>query len=195
VYVRDTELGVTTLVSVGISGRVPDGGSYDPAISSDGRYVVFASAAANLVAGDRNRTTDVFVRDLRDGTTSAVSGSARGATGNGPSGSPAISSDGRFVVFQSDASDLICARRCSREAEDINLLPDVFLFERISKRMTWISSLAAGGWAEESGGAQVDAAGDVVVFSSRHPVDEQDVDNDFDLFVRVPEGQGPTQGL
>jgi hypothetical protein len=51
--------------------------------------------------------------------------------------------------------------------------------------MTWISAGSAHGWAEESGAPQMDATGDVVAFTSRHPIDERDVANDFDLFVRV----------
>ena len=52
--------------------------------------------------------------------------------------------------------------------------------------MTWISADAAGGWAEESGAPQLDGAGGIVAFTSRHPIDERDVRNDFDLFLRVP---------
>lgn len=97
-----------------------------------------------------------------------------------------MSADGRFIGFQSIASDLICARRCPAEADDINLLPDVFLYDRASNQMTWISATAAGGWAEESGAPQMDATGAVVTFSSRHPIDAADRGNDFDLFVRAP---------
>jgi Tol biopolymer transport system component len=187
VYVRDTEAGITTRVSVPTNSTGPSGPSDHPAISRDGRYVAFVSEATTFVRRDRNRSADVFIRDLRNLSITLVSRRAGGGTANGASGSPAISADGRFVAFQSDASDLVCARRCAASADDVNLLPDVFLFDRITDRMQWISATEAGGWAEESGGAQVDETGAVVTFSSRHPIDERDIRNDFDLFVRVPE--------
>jgi Tol biopolymer transport system component len=184
VYVRDLRLGVTERVSVCPDGMLPDGGSSDPAISRDGRYVAFASEATNLVPGDRNRSADVFLRDLRTHSSVLISRSASGGAANGRSGNPAVSADGRFVAFQSQASDLICARRCPAAVEDINLLSDVFLFDRVNGAMIRISA-GPDGWAEESAAPQVDAAGDVIAFISRHPIDERDINNDFDLFIRV----------
>jgi Tol biopolymer transport system component len=186
VYVRDTELGTTTRVSTGPGLTRLDGASYDPSISQDGRYVAFVSQATNLARGDRNRSADVFLRDLQSRTTTVVSRRADGGTANGPSGNPAISAEGRFIAFQSEASDLVCTRHCSAALEDVNLLSDIFLFDRVADRMTWISALPSGGWAEENSGPGVDATGTIVTFTSRHPIDEQDVRNDFDLFVRVP---------
>ncbi len=194
VYVRDTELGTTTRVSTGPGATPLDGASYDPAISPDGRYVAFVSQATNLARGDRNRSADVFLRDLQTQTTTVVSRRADGGTANGPSGTPAISAEGRFIAFQSEASDLVCARRCPATLEDVNLLSDVFLYDRVADRITWISALPSGGWAEASSGPAVDATGTIVTFASRHPIDEQDVRNDFDLFVRVPANSQTTEG-
>ena len=185
VYVRDTQLGVTERVSVCTGGTPPDAGSGDPAISPDGHYVAFASGATNLVPGDRNRSADIFLRDLRTRSTTLISRGAGGGAANGPSGNPVVSSDARFVAFQSQASDLICARRCLPAAEDINLLTDVFLFDRIKGLMTWISAGPEGGWPEESTAPQFNSGGSIIAFTSRHPIDERDVTNDFDLFVRV----------
>jgi TolB protein len=184
--VRDTELGSTILVSAGPGLTLADGASYDAAISRDGRYVAFSSQATNLTRGDRNRLADVFLRDLQTQTTTLVSRRADGGTANGPSGTPAISADGRFIAFQSEASDLVCVRRCPAILDDVNLLSDVFLFDRVADRMTLISTLPSGGWAEESAEPQIDATGGIVTFASRHPIDGQDVRNDFDLFIRVP---------
>jgi Tol biopolymer transport system component len=185
IYVRDRQLGTTRRVSAGSSGPL-DGASYDSAISRDGRFIAFVSEATNLTRGDRNRSPDVFVKDMHDGSITLVSRAARGATGNGPSTSPAISADGRIIAFQSEASDLICARRCDAPLEDVNLLADIFRFDRVAERMDWISALPSGAWAEESEAPQLDATGEVVVFTSRHPIDAGDVRNDFDLFVRAP---------
>jgi Tol biopolymer transport system component len=184
VYVRDVHLNVTRLVSVGSRSRPADGPSWSPAISADGRYVVFVSTATNLAPDDRNGSSDVFLADLLTGAIELVSRSARNGTANGPSAAPAISSNGRFVALQSEASDLVCAQRCPAEAEDINLLPDVFVLDRHTRVMVRVSADVRSGWMEASAGPSIDAAGTVVAFSSRRPIDAADQKNDFDLFVR-----------
>ncbi len=108
VFVRDLVGGTNILVSVNTNGNASgDDISFDPAISGDGRYVVFTSSADNLVAGDTNQAQDVFVRDLQAGTTALVSVSTDGVhPGNRDSFSPTISADGRYVLFHSKASNL-----------------------------------------------------------------------------------------
>jgi Tol biopolymer transport system component len=182
VYLRDLRSRVTTRVDR--AGVRPDGASMTPAISRDGRFVAFASLASNLVAGDRNRSPDVFLFDRDAATITLVSRSGAGRPANGSSGHPAISADGRFVAFQSDASDLSCGSRCA-DGRDINLLPDVFLFDRTTRTVTHLSVSAGAPWMEESSAPALDAAGEIVAFSSKHPIDGGDVANDFDLFVRV----------
>ncbi|NLF73514.1 MAG: cadherin-like domain-containing protein, partial [Candidatus Anammoximicrobium sp.] len=99
------------LVDVTPDGQSSGNGyAVTPSLSADGRYVAFASTASNLVAGvtDSNETTDVFVRDMVAGVTRLVSVSTAGnAAANGDSESPLISGDGRFVVFRSNATDLV----------------------------------------------------------------------------------------
>jgi TolB protein len=184
IYVRDTRANVTRLVSRGAAGRPTDGSSWAPVISGDGRYVAFVSAATNLADGDRNGADDVFISDLHSGATEIVSRSRNNGTGNGPSGGPAISSDGRFIAFHSEASDLVCAQRCATEHEDVNLLADVFLLDRQTGVIARVSADTARGWMECSSGAALDGGGTIVAFSSRHPVDPSDQRYDFDLFVR-----------
>jgi Tol biopolymer transport system component len=107
IFVRDLELGTNLLVSVGTNGVGADGISTEPAISADGRFVAFTSSADNLVAGDTNKSQDVFVRDLQTGTTTLVSVNTSGAgSGNKASYSPVISTAGRFVLFRSQANNL-----------------------------------------------------------------------------------------
>src|SRR5882672_3921736 len=107
VFVHDGQTGETTRVSVDSSGAEANGDSFAPAISADGRFVTFSSAASNLVAGDANGANDVFVRDRQAGTTTRVSVAPAGAEANDGSYSPSISSDGRYVAFLSDASHLV----------------------------------------------------------------------------------------
>jgi Tol biopolymer transport system component len=183
VYVHDARL--TRTKHLGSSRQAPNGGSVNAVISGDGRYVAFVSYATNLAPSDRNRSVDVFLYEMNTGSITLVSRSTSGRTANGASGNPSISADGRFVAFQSEASDMVCARACESAAEDINLLPDVFLFDRMTHTVRGISGGSDGPWMEESGAPALDAIGDVIAFTSRHPIDARDLRNDFDLFVRV----------
>jgi len=184
VYVRDLHLDVTARVAP--AGSDPNGSSMTPVISADGGWVAFVSEATNLVSGDRNRSPDVFLYERATGAITLVSRSVTGRPANGASVNPALSADGRFVAFQSDASDLTCAARCLADVEDINLLPDVFVLDRQIGTITRISTSATGGWMEESAAPALDALGGTVAFASKHPIDDEDVANDFDLFLRVP---------
>jgi Tol biopolymer transport system component len=122
VFVHEVATGVTTRVSVGSSGELGDDDSGWPgtfSLSGDGRYAAFTSSATNLVQGDTNCVNDVFVHDRRTRATTRVSVGADGSEGNGESYLGAISTDGRFVAFQSRASNLVPA--------DTNGVWDVFL--------------------------------------------------------------------
>jgi Tol biopolymer transport system component len=185
VYLRDTQLQKTRCISGGTRSKNLRGSSYDAVISGDGRYVAFVSDDTGIVADDRNRTADVFLYDVVADASTLVSRSAAGGSANGASRNPAISADGRYVAFQSDASDLVCAARCTPADEDINLLPDIFLFDRVTGKISRLSGGTARGWMEESVAPAISGDGSVVAFSSRHPIDAQDVDHDFDLFIRV----------
>jgi Tol biopolymer transport system component len=121
VFVRDRQGGVTERVSVLPGGGQPDGGSFAPAISADGRFVAFLSRATNLVAGDTNGEVDVFVHDRQTGATKRVSVGPGGAQADGQSLPPAISADGLFVAFDSPATNLV--------ADDTNSADDVFVHD------------------------------------------------------------------
>ena len=122
IFVRDRKTGTTTRVSVATGGTQGTGVSTDPAISADGRYVAFSSEATNLVQGDTNGVSDIFVRDRKTGTTTRVSVSSSGAQGDGESIIPAISADGRFVAFYSWATNLVQG--------DTNGVSDIFVRTR-----------------------------------------------------------------
>jgi Tol biopolymer transport system component len=107
VVARDLEPSATTLISKSSTGRQGDGASGAPAVSADGARIAFESEATNLVSPDANAAvSDVFLHDRTTGLTTLVSVSTSGQQGDGPSTQPAISEDGRFVVFLSAAQNL-----------------------------------------------------------------------------------------
>jgi Tol biopolymer transport system component len=107
VFVRDRRAGETERVSISSDGAEGNGFSGESQIGADGRWVVFRSAASNLVPGDTNRLVDIFVRDRVSQTTVRVSVSAIGQQADGESDDPSISADGRYVAFRSCASNLV----------------------------------------------------------------------------------------
>jgi hypothetical protein len=109
VYVRDLVANVTTLESVSSTGALGDFNSYSQhgSFSADGKYLAFTSQATTLVAGDTNNASDVFVRDLPGGTTVRVSMDSGGVQGDDDSRFPRISSNGTWVAFESEASNLV----------------------------------------------------------------------------------------
>lgn len=123
VFLRDRLTGRTRVVSVGLGGVPADGASEDPVISSNGRFVAFASRADNLVGGDTNGAEDVFVRDLGAGVTWRVSVGRHGRETDADSFEPSISADGHVVAFASLATDLV--------AGDTNGVIDVFVRDLI----------------------------------------------------------------
>jgi Tol biopolymer transport system component len=107
IFVHDRQTGVTERVSVSNGSTEGNGDSFDPAVSTYGRYVAFISFASNLVTGDTNNRSDIFVHDRQTGVTERVSVSSAGAQSNGFSELPDISGDGRFVTYYSAASNLV----------------------------------------------------------------------------------------
>ncbi|MEW6741543.1 MAG: hypothetical protein AB1486_02195 [Planctomycetota bacterium] len=137
IFVHDRQGGITERVSVATGGGEANGWSYRiPAISPDGRFVAFHSAASNLVANDSNQAIDAFVHDRHTGTTTRVSLSSSGDEGNGDSYDPSLSADGRFVAFWSRASNLI--------ADDTNGADDVFVHDVQTASTTRVSVSSVG---------------------------------------------------
>jgi len=142
VFVRDRTTGTTERVSVSSLGAQGNAGSANPAISADGRYVAFASAASNLIAGDTNGYPDTFVHDRLTGTTERVSISTSGAEGIERSYIPRISADGRYVAFMSLASNLV--------PNDTNGTWDVLVRDRTAGTTVMASVSSAGVQANQS---------------------------------------------
>jgi hypothetical protein len=107
IFVRNIAAGTTERVSVSLTGADGDLASTEPALSGDGRFVAFSSLSTNLVSGDGNNASDAFVRDRVAGTTARVSVSSTGGEANGACTGPALSGDGRFASFVSNATNLV----------------------------------------------------------------------------------------
>jgi tricorn protease-like protein len=136
VFLYDVKSRFIRRVSVTSDGQEADHGSGEPAISADGRFVAFYTHARNLDARDTNNTPDIYVHDTTNGRTEMVSVASNAMIGNRNSHRPSISDDGRFVVFESWASNLVSG--------DTNRVPDVFLRDRKDKKTVCISLTAEG---------------------------------------------------
>jgi Tol biopolymer transport system component len=179
VFRRDVQTRVTRRVSVSSTGIQGEDGSVDPAISADGRYVAFYSFARNLVPADTNGSPDVFLRDVQTGVTRRISISGTGAQGNGDSYTPAISPDGRYLAFESDASNLVPG--------DTNATTDVFVRDwgaGVTRRVSVSDSGVQGNKA--SGSAAIGSDDRQVAFHSwASNLVAGDTNGRFDIFVRV----------
>ena len=177
VFVRDRQAGTTTRVSVRSNGRQANDRSYEPSISADGRYVAFYSYASNLVRGDTNRRSDIFVHDRRTGTTSRVSVRSNGSQADGLNSGPSLSGDGRYVAFYSIASNLVRG--------DTNDKWDAFVHDRQTGKTTRVSVRSNGDQANgETLSAAISASGRYVAFHSRASnLVRDDTNNVIDEFV------------
>jgi CSLREA domain-containing protein len=123
VFVRDRTAGTTTRADVSSTGTQANNGATGGfAMSDDGKFVTFSSAATNLVGSDTNGATDVFLRDQSGPTTEIASLADDGTQSNGSSTQSDVSNDGRFIAFSSDATNLI--------TQDTNSATDVFVRDR-----------------------------------------------------------------
>jgi tricorn protease-like protein len=179
VFVRDLQTGITQRVSVSSTGVQANGGSGLTALSADGHVVAFQSSAPNLVPGDTNGTSDIFVHSLVTGTTQRVSVSSTGAQANGGSGYATLSADGNLVTFSSDASNLV--------AGDTNQTTDVFVHNMatgVTQRVNVSTSGAQANMGTDAF-ARISADGRFVAFSSgASNLVAGDTNNRPDVFVR-----------
>lgn len=163
VFVRDLASDATELVhlsSTGIQGNLSASG-FGLGMSVDGKFVVFGSMATNLVPGDTNGTLDVFMRDRFHGKTTRISVDSFGIQANKPSGQGAIgvSADGRFVVFSSEATNLVPG--------DTNGFEDIFVHDRQTAKTTRVNVSSTGTQANDwSFGGSISADGRYVAFGS-----------------------------
>lgn len=160
VFVKDMETGAVVHASVTAAGIPASSSSYGKtAISASGRFVAFTSDAANLSANDRNDADDVFLKDIDTGAITRVSSDASGNAGNSSSSLQGMSADGRYVVFTSNAWNLV--------AGDTNHALDVFVKDVQTGSVTRVGSSGTGAQPNaHSNTAAISADGRFVAFSS-----------------------------
>jgi Tol biopolymer transport system component len=180
VYVFDTRSGTTTKASPGLSGADAAGGSLDPVVSDNGRWVAFFSYAGNLVPDDTNGRSDVFLFDRKTGALRLLSVREDGTRGDGYSYTPAMSANGKSLVFFTEASNLV--------AGDANgSATDVVHVDVKTGALTLLSADAAG--AGGDGSSYVYPAGlssggrRVVFFSAATNLVAADANGRYDVFV------------
>lgn len=159
VFVRNWVTGLTERVSIASDGSQGNCGSAYPNISTDGRYVAFYSCSSNLVTGDTNGKGDIYVHDRTTGLTERVSIASDGSQANGGSNFPTISADGRYVAFDSGASNLVPG--------DTNGISDIFVHDRTTS-LTERVSIASDGIQgnDKTDYSQISADGRYVSFFS-----------------------------
>lgn len=163
------------IVSRTPTGALANASSADPSLSADGSVLAFSSKASDLVQDDRNDSWDVFIRDQRTGSTTALS-RADGVTPEGNSRRPRVSDDGSVVVFQSTAYRL--------DRRDDNRSQDVFIWRRSDGLVRLVSRAVTGGagW-RTSGGPAISGNGRYVVFASEaDDLGPRDENDRFDVY-------------
>jgi Ca2+-binding RTX toxin-like protein len=193
IFVRDTLTNTTTRVSVDSAGNQGNNLSSEASISANGRFVAFTSSASNLVPGDTNDRSDVFVRDTLTNTTARVPVDSIGNQGNNifvesvsydNSHSPSISADGRFVAFESEFSSRVPGSTITHFSSKI------FVWDTLTNTTAHVSvgsgrNQMIGGYAEGSYSPSISADGRFVAFSSwASNLVPGDTNYTGDIFVR-----------
>ncbi len=177
-FVHDRHTGQTSRVSVRSNGNQANNWSLNPAMSADGRFVTFRSPASNLVPGDSNGRWDIFVHDRQAGETSRVSVASDGSEANGDSEGPAMNTDGRFVAFESGASNLVSG--------DSNDRTDIFVHDRQTGETSRVSVASNGrqGNLGSNGRPALSADGRFVAYASfANNLVPGDVNGAADIFL------------
>ncbi len=180
IFLRDTKLGITSLISISSTGAQSDLDCWHPSVSANGRFVSFSSAGKHLAGNDNNDYLDVFRRDTQTGETVLVSVGTSGLSGTGDSIRSDISADGRYVVFESQAADIL--------PPDENGAWDIYLRDMQAGVTQRLSVTPTGGLANDhSGGSRVSISQDgryVAFASTATNLTALDTDGLLDVFVR-----------
>lgn len=178
-FIKDLETGAIERINVSSQGAQSSFGCFSALhISESGQFVLFACGSPDLVPSDTNNVNDVFLRDRTAGTTLRISTAANGLEGNGASRPAGLSSDGRFALYISSASNLVPG--------DTNGAADLFLYDTLTGVTTIESRGSYGGEAnQECLGAAMSIDGRTLVFSSRASnLLPNDINGLVDVFLR-----------
>lgn len=177
IFIHDRDTGATNKISVNNAGEEANQRCWSPNISADGRHIAFATEANNLVPGDTNGKSDIFLRDTLTGTTTRVSVDSTGKQGNDHSRYPVISANGRYIAFHSQANNLV--------AGDTNRNQDVFVHDAYTGTTTRVNVDTDGNQSTQGAEApSLSADGRYVAFESRaNDLVEADTSFYSDIFV------------
>jgi hypothetical protein len=176
VYAWDAASGAVTLVSVSTAGVKGDGQSYSPSISENGRYVAVESDATNLDGADANGDSDIYLRDLTGHTTERISVSMAGGDPDGASWEPKVSADGRYVMFYSDASNLVVG--------DTNGDYDVFVRDTVNNTTTRVSVADDETQISDGTGLAMTPDGRYILFHTWDGLAAGDTNSQADVYLR-----------
>lgn len=169
--------GEITRISISQAGSQVNGNSYNASFSPDGSKLLFHSYASNLITGDTNTRSDVFIKDLLTGQVTRVSTNTAGAQVNGSSLNASFSPDGTKVLFYSEATNLV--------ANDTNNRADIFIKDLMTGAVTRVNTTTLGEQANNySDNARFTADGTSVVFDSNEGLSPDDTDGNPDIFIK-----------
>jgi len=160
--------------------------AFAPALSADGKWIAYVSRPRpTRTRGTVTARSQVFVERVADGLRELVSVTPHGREANGFSRPPAIDATGRRVIFESTATNLGCASRETAGCDtDINLLGDIFLWDRATGAVTRVNTVTSElPWLEGAAYPTVSTDGTSIAFLSRQPVSHADGRDTFDLFI------------
>lgn len=178
IYLHDLQTGQTILVSHTPNGMPGDARSFSPEVSSDGRFITFYSDATNLVAGDAvPAVSDIYVYDRQTDQISRVSVDSNGNAGNGNSSYPSISDDGRYVAFESLATNLV--------ANDTNARRDIFVHDRQLSQTIRISTRMDGTQTSaDSWSPMISGNGHYIVFAAHDALSSDPLEPPGQIYLR-----------
>ncbi|WP_457094190.1 TolB family protein [Microvirga sp. P5_D2] len=177
IFVYDRKTNTTERINVASDGTQANDRSFSPEISAKGRYVTYTSDASNLVPDDTNNAWDIFVYDRKTNTTERINMASDGTEANSFSSNPAISANGRYVTYESQASNLV--------PDDTNDTQDIFVYDRKTNTTERIS--VASNCTEANSGSfdpEISANGRYVTYTSEASnLVPDDTNNAWDIFV------------
>ncbi len=168
----------TTRISVDAANTQGNGTSSTSFINAPGELVAFMSSSSNWVAGDTNNVADIFLKSRSDNSLEWISRTTAGGFPNGTSVNPSISADGRFVVFDSLASNIVI--------NDFNDVADVFIRDRhlgTTERVSESPGMPGAGWFEFSSFSRISDDGNWVVFRTAHDHAPNDTNGFTDIYI------------